>query len=197
MAELFLLKKDGNIVGVFSSYFLAKNHFTDNCTISVCKLNEINTMEDLMISKRTVFKAPIIKVEEKKELTKEQKQELEEKHKEYDEKHCKISQQKTDMIHDINVLKTKKKKIEESKRVYDNDLELYNKFKMEKNFKVPELFLDKYMIFEKLSNENNLSWETFTNFYKPTTYYNEDFESTEYEKVFEKHKIDISEELNF
>jgi hypothetical protein len=53
------------------------------------------------------------------------------------------------------------------------------------------------MIFEKLSNENNLSWETFTNSYKSTTYYNEDFESNEYEKVFEKHKVDICEELNF
>jgi hypothetical protein len=195
MSELFLLKKDGNLIGVFSSYFSAKKHFSDNCTISICLLNQINTVEDLMISKRNVVK-PVKRVEEeRKELTKEEKKLLQEKLKEHDEKYGKIAQQKTDMVHDINILKTKKKKLEESKKMYDNDLDLYNKFKMEKNFKVPELFLDKYNIFEKLEKENNLSWETFRNSYKPTTYYNEDFETNEYEKIFEK--VDISEELNF
>jgi len=65
----------------------------------------------------------------------------------------------------INKLKLDKKKMEEKKTKFDYDLELYKKFKKMKekdfSFDVPVMFKNMYDLFEKLDNNNDLSFESF------------------------------------
>jgi hypothetical protein len=89
---------------------------------------------------------------------------------------------KIELQNSINQLKKKKEKMEESKRVYEIDLDLYNKFKkiMEtnKNFNIPEMFIDKYELMDGLNKENKLCWENFYELYTPKNV------STGYDKLF-------------
>ena len=84
-----------------------------------------------------------------------------------DENYKKIVQDKIDTKHEINELKQKKKKIEESKIAYEVDIKLYEKFKNEKEkqktFIIPEIFNLKYELFEKLETTNRLSFDYFYN----------------------------------
>jgi hypothetical protein len=90
---------------------------------------------------------------------------------------------KSKLEYNINLLKQKKEKIEEQKRVYKNDYDIYIKFKKFKTdssvFIVPELFQKKYELFNKLESENNLSWETFN------THYVKENLNTSYSNLFE------------
>jgi hypothetical protein len=99
-----------------------------------------------------------------------------------------MAKQKIDLQHKINILKKQKEKIEESKNVYENDLKLYKIFKQSKesdvNFKVPELFIKKYEIMEKLNCDNILSWENFIKNYQHDNYYGDYFSSNSYEDMF-------------
>jgi hypothetical protein len=76
-----------------------------------------------------------------------------------------IGQEKLDVNYHINLLKQEKKKIQEKENEYKYDLELYKKFKELKetnnNFKIPELFVNKYNIFLKLEESNELSFDNF------------------------------------
>jgi hypothetical protein len=73
------------------------------------------------------------------------------------------------------MINIKKQRLEESKEVYLSDIKLYNLFKdkieNDVNFKLPELFNDKYIIFKKLDLEQNLSWESFTYLYNTNNNY--------------------------
>ena len=99
-----------------------------------------------------------------------------------------MAKQKIDLQHKINILKKQKEKIEESKNVYENDLKLYKIFKQSKdsdvNFKVPELFIKKYEIMEKLNCSNMLTWENFIKNYQHDNYYGDYFSSNSYEDMF-------------
>ncbi len=106
-----------------------------------------------------------------------------------DEVFLEMAKQKIDLQHKINMLKVQKEKMEESKRVYDNDVKLFNLFSESKSkdpsFKIPELFEKKYEIMDKLKESNNLSWETFTKEYKiGDNNYGDYFESNNYEELF-------------
>ena len=120
-----------------------------------------------------------------------------------------MAKQKIELQHKINILKKQKEKIEESKNVYENDLKLFKIFKQSKesdvNFKIPELFIKKYEIMEKLNSDNILSCENFLKNYQHDTYYGDYFSSNSYEDMFinnsdssnEDNKEDsINEEFN-
>jgi hypothetical protein len=89
---------------------------------------------------------------------------------------------KVELQNSLNELKKKKEKMEESKRVYDVDLDLYNKFKKIKetstNFIIPEMFIEKYELLEGLEKENKLCWENYYELYKPKN------KPTGYDKLF-------------
>ena len=89
---------------------------------------------------------------------------------------------KVELQNSLNDLKKKKEKIEESKRVYQVDLDLYNKFKKIKeinnNFNIPEMFIDKYELMEDLEKENKLCWDNFYELYTPKNI------ATGYDKLF-------------
>lgn len=95
----------------------------------------------------------------------------------------KIAQEKINIVHDINMFKEQLKKREELLNQYNYDLELYNKFKdLKKNnplFAIPNMFEQKYNIFNFLDNNNNLSYENFIETYKPIKM------KTEYDPMFE------------
>jgi hypothetical protein len=87
-----------------------------------------------------------------------------------------------DIKNEINELKKKKEKLEEKKRVYEVDLDLYNKFKKiretNENFTIPEMFIDKYTLMEGLEKENKLCWENFHELYTQKNM------TTNYDKLF-------------
>jgi len=89
---------------------------------------------------------------------------------------------KIELQNSINELKKKKEKLEENKRVYEVDIDLYNKFKKIKEssvqFNIPEMFIEKYELFEGLEKENKLCWENYYELYKPKNI------ATGYDKLF-------------
>lgn len=102
-----------------------------------------------------------------------------------------MMQEKTDLVNQINRIKYDKKLMIEKENLYKEDLKLYNAFIVEKNhnskFVIPELFSIKFNIFEKLSSNNMISFETFSEEYekvKPANNYDM-FKSNTYETSFE------------
>jgi hypothetical protein len=79
-------------------------------------------------------------------------------------KNKKLNEQK-DLQHNINLLKIKKEKMKELKSIYENDLKLFHLFNENKSksndFVIPCMFENKYNLFTKLINENNLSCQSF------------------------------------
>jgi hypothetical protein len=80
------------------------------------------------------------------------------------------NKKKSNIDYELNKLKKDKDKINESKKTYKIDLDLYQKFKKIKNndnqFEIPELFIEKYGVFEMIDADNNLNWENFYANYK-------------------------------
>ena len=89
---------------------------------------------------------------------------------------------KAEIQNKIFELKKQKEKLENSKNIYNVDLDLYKKFKKIKEtnetFEIPEMFIDKYELMEGLEKENKLCWENFHELYKPKIF------STNYDKLF-------------
>jgi hypothetical protein len=114
-----------------------------------------------------------------------------------------ITNKKIDIQHNINLLKTQKKKIEESKNTYSNDLKLFELFteskKKDKQFIIPEIFSSKFELMTQLSHDNLLSWENFVKEYSHNNLYNDYFNINKYDEMFlnsdNENKSDISEEL--
>ena len=52
------------------------------------------------------------------------------------------------------------------------------------NEPIPDLFIDKYKLFEKLKSENRLSWENFVKEHKRENYYGDYFGINSYEEIF-------------
>lgn len=96
---------------------------------------------------------------------------LKQKQNERDHQHkmIELGQQKLDVLSHINKLKLEKQKMIEKKNKYDYDLNLYYKFKQMKtddfSFDIPLMFKDKYYLFERLENNNDLSFEAFMDNY--------------------------------
>ena len=106
-----------------------------------------------------------------------------------------IEKEKHDLIHNMNLLKVQQNKIIEIKQVFDVDLKLFNQFKLTKetdnDFVIPELFLNKYKIRNKLLLEDKLDWSNYYNKMKnnkDNDIYNEHFITNSYENSFINNK---------
>lgn len=104
-----------------------------------------------------------------------------------------LANKKIELQHNINMLKVKKQRIEESKNVFDNDIKLFDLFtdriNEDKDFIIPKLFEIKYNLMKELKDENKLDWENFTDKYKELDKtYNDYFVSTTYDLKFENPK---------
>ena len=75
------------------------------------------------------------------------------------------------MEYNLQILNKKKEKLKEKKEKYDIDLNLYKKFKQLKlennSFVIPDLFTEKYIIMEELSEKNCLNIDNFYKNYTP------------------------------
>jgi hypothetical protein len=172
----YVLFNNGNIIGIFDDEQIM------NTYIDGCIQNNFFNKDKIKIEKYTMNslychnKDKLIKIINKEkivELNKSQEKIIESNDKIdfkelcKDENYKKIVQDKIDTKHEINELKQKKKKIEESKIAYEVDIKLYEKFKNEKEkqktFIIPEIFNLKYELFEKLETTNRLSFDYFYN----------------------------------
>ena len=72
--------------------------------------------------------------------------------------------------YNYNLLKVQREKILESKNKYEVDLSLYNRFKDEINtnskFEIPEAFEEKYYLFKRLEDNDEISWDNYASIYK-------------------------------
>jgi hypothetical protein len=98
-----------------------------------------------------------------------------------------LGQQKIDIQAQINKLNLDKKKIDDKKNKYDYDIVLFEKFKKLKkensNFEIPDLFINKFLLFLQLEENNDLNFEAFIDNYIDETLktsYFDLFESSEY-----------------
>jgi hypothetical protein len=110
------------------------------------------------------------------------------KFKDFLKKQNELGQSKIDMVHQINLLKKEQEKIKEEENIYENDLILFNKFKLEKEknikFIIPYMFEDKFNIFNKLDAESKISFENFKENFIPKKMI------TTYSNLFEESNID-------
>ena len=102
-------------------------------------------------------------------------------------KFIELGQEKIDLQSQINKLNLDKKNLSEKKIKYDCDIELYDKFKnlkkINQNFEIPDLFINKFNLFTSLEENNDLNFEAFIDKYVDETLktsYFELFESQEY-----------------
>jgi len=100
----------------------------------------------------------------------------------------KLGQEKIFITHELNLLKEKKKRLEEEENVYKNDLELFYKFKSLKNndskFEIPFMFTNKYLIFKELEENDSLTFDNFKSKYVP------DQIITSYDNLFGTTKVE-------
>ena len=102
-------------------------------------------------------------------------------------KFIELGQEKIDLQSQINKLNLDKKNLSEKKIKYECDIELYEKFKnlkkINQNFEIPDLFINKFNLFTSLEENNNLNFEAFIDKYVDETLktsYFDLFESQEY-----------------
>ena len=219
---MFLIEHNNKVIGTYNDYEQAElfinsclqNNFIKNAKILTYKINSC-----LLLSTKNFPEEVILQKETKKEVILETKKVIlelsEEERRENDLKmkeNIRIAEEKkkesVELQHKINMLKVYKDRIEESKKVYENDLKLFNLFEESKknnDFVIPELFIEKYNLFKKLKDKDALSWESFVKEYKFVNYYDDHFKLTSYEEKFinyesdsetEDSEKDIIEELN-
>jgi len=196
--ELYLIEYNGTIIGAYDDFSMAEL-FINSCIqsklmTSSCKIikytknscfstgsqlyNTIDTHIDARPSVRLVLppefvNQPKIRVPDNIIIP---PIDLEK-----NETYQKVAKEKSELLHNINLIKAKKEKMIESKQVYENDLKLFELFSMNKKsdpgFIIPELFLDKFTLLNKLRESGTLSWETFMKEYKTN-------QSNEYDDYF-------------
>ena len=211
--ENYLLEVDNKIVGTFDSLDDA-NLFVNSCLVNgwisgtikllVYKRNSCIKINEILVHQSKKVDTSVIKALYKKPITTKpinnliRKENNEEKNKLVNSKDfIDKAQEKIKLQHNINLLKKQKERIEESKKVYENDLKLYNMFKKENN-NIPEIFKKKYEVMKKLEEENRLTWEHFVEDFKHENLYNEHFGVTEYDKRFyedEREEISIDSDI--
>ena len=185
----FISCQNNNIVGVFESFLQA-----NNMALGIIENGWSNNFKIIEFKKNSCIKinSTIVKgtckyiKKQSKELIKELHEELSEELESSSEEDTFIVnddmlQVNDDMLqenkkkiietkHEINMLKLQKNRIEETKYKYIIDLDLYYKFKInleeDSNFKIPELFIEKYKLFDKLEKTNKLTCENFNIEYK-------------------------------
>jgi len=201
--ENFLIKYKSKIIGVYNDLEQAK------LFIKSCLSNNlmIDSADVLVFTSNSCYCTNTINVKldiVKKQIKKDEiiSQEIKESPKDPDynnPQYLKLAEDKLILQHKINMLKIQKERIEQSKKVYENDIKLYNNFKEQKDndnlFIIPELFKDKFNIFENLNNQNKLSWDNFIKEYNHDNIYTDYFSSNSYDESFSK-KININEEFD-
>jgi hypothetical protein len=191
----------GKLVGLFSDYQKCKvmleglisNNFADRKNLEIKSYydNSITTGEYNEDNEDTESSDILEEFTDnnttdtpKKEIVKQQinkptKEQIKEPNKELTEEDIK---KKSEIQNSIFELKRKKEKLEESKRIYEVDVDLYKKFKKIKEtnnkFEIPEMFIDKYELMDGLDKENKLCWENFNELYKAKKI------STSFDKLF-------------
>ena len=219
LESIYLIEYKKKVIGVYNNYSQAElfilsclqnNLMTESSKILTYKINSCYCLNEQilnMIIKPVI--EPIIKPIIKpviKPVISQETNDINTK------KLLEASNQKIELQHKINMLKIHKEKIKESKNIYENDIKLYDYFIEEKqkkeNFTIPELFIKKYNIIQKLKEANNLSWESFTTLYVDTNNnYNDYFLSNSYDEMFinsdcstededEKKNEEINEEID-
>ncbi len=177
---LHTLLHKNKVIGLFSDYKkcnmmlegLVKNSFAQKNNLLIKSFHENSIMEveyteeNLSDSENVEeFSDSVTTKSEKKEKTVEEINKMNE------------------IQNKIIELKKNKEKMEESKRTYDVDYDLFLKFKKIKesnnNFDIPELFKDKYDLMVELEKENKLCWDNFRELFKPKQL------NTSYSKLFE------------
>lgn len=103
--------------------------------------------------------------------------------------------------HELNLLKLQKDKIDQSKKVYESDLKIYNIFKQkyqeDNTTVIPEIFKKKYDLFKQLEDNNTLSWVNFFNNYKHENMYNDHFNVTYHEEMYGSNQLFENDSDNF
>jgi hypothetical protein len=194
--SIYIIKSNDNIVGVFNdlqltidySYSISKALLTENIIkIYNYKQNsnilleeiELDTKQDITKNIKRDYYKEIKDESEKKESLEESLEEIKKRNKEakrYLHEQNVIGQELIDIKHKMNILKLEKEKITELQNIFDVDLELYNKLK---GLDVPDLFKDKYELFQKLETKNILNFDSFVKYYSPNNV------STEYDSLFD------------
>ena len=97
------------------------------------------------------------------------------------------------------MLKVHKQRVEESKKIYENDLKLFDLFtenkKKDPDFIMSDLFVQKYNIIKQLKDEGKLSWDNFIKLHKQENYYGDYFGINSYEESYVDNNNDLSEEM--
>jgi hypothetical protein len=208
---LYLIEWKNKIIGAFNNlndaetyiYGCFQNNFMTSAKIKIYKLNSCYLIDTKIYSSDSIgtpSNSPkmepikfnyqdnnISNVENKKSIDNndENKKSIDDN----DEAFIQMAEQKIVLQHKINMLKIQKDKMEESKRVFENDLKLFVLFNESKEkdhfFEIPELFKKKYDIMLRLKVNNNLTWEPFIKEYHVgENNYNDYFGLNNYEKLF-------------
>ena len=70
---------------------------------------------------------------------------------------------KAELQHEINMINYNKKKLDEKKKIYENDLKLFQLFKNKDVNDIPILFKDKFKIINNLNEINDLNIDSYFN----------------------------------
>jgi hypothetical protein len=149
--KIFILKSNIDYIGIYDSLEKAKK------IISFLDKLEVNKTYDIYYS--YINSINVSKYVEKKKviLTDDMKKELA-------EKELKLGLEKYELNKELNELKIEKKRLDEKKNQYETDLKLYNIFKKKENFTIPELFIEKFNLFQKLEKNNTLNFDNYANY---------------------------------
>lgn len=149
--KIFILKSNIDYIGIYDSLEKAKK------IISFLDKLEVNKTYDIYYS--YINSINVNKYVEKKKviLTDDMKKELA-------EKELKLGLEKYELNKELNELKIEKKRLDEKKNQYETDLKLYNIFKKKENFTIPELFIEKFNLFQKLEKNNTLNFDNYANY---------------------------------
>jgi hypothetical protein len=204
--DSYLIKYKNKIMGIYNDIDQAtlfiksclSNHLMiDSADILVYRTNSCFCINTIKITLDNKLGNDSQTVEEKKEVSKVIKKEIDHT----DPSYLKLAEDKINIQHKINMLKLQKERINESKKIYDNDLLLYKNFKqnlINGDFIIPELFKDKFEIFKKLENENRLDYDNFTKEYNHNNIYEDHFKLNSYDESFTStsKKKEINEEFD-
>lgn len=220
--KVFIVEYEGRLIGVWASYLSAEifvkgcqqsGLMVTSCNIKSYELNSCYCQESVVINQptkiNTIQPKPISALNVPKKVNIELNEPIIKSNSKIDEKnpaYIEMAKQKIELQHKINMLKVQKKKIEESKVAYANDIKLFELFTESKqkdpNFVIPEIFNKKFELMTKLNQDNKLSWDNFVKEYHHENLYNEHFGLNSYEEMFvdsssdDDSKGNISEELD-
>lgn len=176
----YVLFKSDKVIGVFDTLDCVENMINglkqhklcskSKLTVRKFHRNTICEVKDNIISKEDNS----ISKESNNDIKKNTKDNIESKNENIREltleEEIERNKKKSDIEYELNRLKKDKERIDESKKTYKVDLDLYKKFKKIKEenncFEIPDLFVEKYKIFEMIDKEDKLDWENFYANYK-------------------------------